>query len=178
MKAVAAILIILNLGLAYWLWSGKAVNPQANVAASSSGVAGSCYSVNVYDEEVLDSLRTAIRKLQGSLVTEEFSQWVDGDKWWVVSAENPEQSLDGYRAMVNGAFEIADGPKAGRYSLGIFSSESNANALRRELGEENLNSELLLYQLRKPAWRAVIRVEQAEGLINRYQLEFIEKKSC
>ena len=40
------------------------------------------------------------------------------------------------------------------------------------------NVELLRYQQRAPLWRVIVSGPQVEVLINRYQLEFIEKKSC
>ena len=177
MKSLVAILLVLNAALAYW-WLTTPTGSEQPEGESVHVEVLSCYAVNIYQSDKLASLREAVEKLEGEVAASEFSQWVDGDKWWVVSEAQASQTLTDYRRVVTSAFEIDEGPKTGHYSLGIFSSRQNAVALQSQLAAQSLKTQLLLYQLKKPAWYVVIRVRQAEWLINRYQLEFIEKKSC
>ena len=179
MKGIALALLMANLILAGWWLSTNNTNDVGDAIRSErTPEVLSCYTVNLYDADELQMLDEAIGKLGGTMQVNEFDQWIDGDKWWVVSAAESTSSFDDYRAAVSGAFEVMNGPKIGQYSLGIFSSEANALALQEELNARGLKSEMLLYQLRSPAWRAVISAPQVEWLINRYQLEFIEKKAC
>ena len=179
MKGIALALLMANLILAgWWLSTGDANDVSDATHSERAPEVLSCYTVNLYDADELQMLDEAIGKLGGTMQVNEFDQWIDGDKWWVVSAADSTSSFDDYRAAVSGAFEVMNGPKNGQYSLGIFSSEANALALQKELNVAGLKSEMLLYQLRSPAWRVVISAPQVEWLINRYQFEFIEKKSC
>ncbi|WP_298637150.1 hypothetical protein [uncultured Umboniibacter sp.] len=179
MKAIALALLIANLILAgWWLSANDSNSDNAAMHSEANPEVLSCYTVNIYEADELEVLSDAIDKLSGTMQVNEFDQWKDGDKWWVVSASDTTASLNDYRSVVSGAFEVTTGPKVGQYSLGIFSSEANALTLQRELGAAGLKSEMLLYQLREPAWRVIISAPQVEWLINRYQFEFIEKKSC
>ena len=179
MKGIALALLMANLILAGWWLSTNDANDVSDAThREKAPEVLSCYTVNLYDADELQMLDEAIGKLSGTMQVNEFDQWIDGDKWWVVSAAESTSSFDDYRAAVSGAFEVMSGPKIGQYSLGIFSSEANALALQEELNARGLKSEMLLYQLRSPAWRVVISAPQVEWLINRYQFEFIEKKSC
>ncbi len=179
MKGLALVLLIANLILAGWWLTNDDGNPlSANVRTDANLAIESCYTVNVYEADDLQVLADAIAKLNGTMQVSEFDQWRDGDKWWVVSAAQSTSDFDDYREAISGAFEVKNGPKAGQYSLGIFSSKANAQTLQEELTAAGLKSEMLLYQLRAPVWRVVISAPQSEWLINRYQFEFIEKKSC
>ena len=179
MKSIALALLMANLILAgWWLGTNDANDVGDATGSERAPEVLSCYTVNLYDPDELQVLDEAIGKLGGTMQVNEFDQWIDGDKWWVVSAIDSAATLDDYRAAVSGAFEVVNGPKTGQNSLGIFSSEANALALQEELNAKGLKSEMLLYQLRSPAWRVIISAPQVEWLINRYQFEFIEKKSC
>lgn len=179
MKGVAIVLLIANFILAaWWLSTDDSTAVDVETRGDTNLEVLHCYTVNVYDANELQVLSDAIGKLSGTMQVSEFDQWRDGDKWWIVSAAESTASFDDYRGAISGAFEVKNGPKAGQYSLGIFSSKANAQTLQEELTAAGLKSEMLLYQLRAPAWRVVISASQVEWLINRYQIEFIEKKSC
>lgn len=178
MKGFGLTLLVINIALAVW-WI--AADPEAATDTPRqllTPAVQSCYTVQVYHADELSELSAAVAKLGGAISVTEFDQWVDGSKWWVVSAQNSSNTLADYQTAISGAFEVETGPKKGQFSLGIFSSQDNAARQQRELANIGLDSEMLLYQLRAPAWRVIVSAPQVEWLINSYQLEFIEKKSC
>lgn len=178
MKRLGLTLLAINVALAlWWLTLDSRTDNSAQSQPASMNTA-SCYTVEIYQADKLNEFRSAVTKLGGSLAVSEFDQWVDGSKWWVVSAQNSSKTLADYQTAISGAFEIETGPKKGQFSLGIFSSQNNAARQQSDLTGIGLDSEMLLYQLRAPAWRVIVSAPQVEWLINSYQLEFIEKKSC
>jgi len=137
-----------------------------------------CYSLESSDLEPIERLRDAVERLGGVAQLEERVQWVDGDNWWLVSEQANPEALSEYRRIVPQAYMIGSGPRAEHLSLGIFQNEQNARRLMARFDLNLTPVELLRYQQRAPLWHIIVSGPQVEVLINRYQLEFIEKKSC
>lgn len=178
MRLIAILLILANIG-AWLYWQPNTTLTTAEAPPSESNEEpGLCYTVNVYDADVAERFQAAANRLNYALEETEIPHWIDGSNWWLISdSPNPVNVAD-YKRVEPGAFAVGSGPREGHLSLGIFGNRSNAAQFMQRFLEKNLSVELLPYQQRVSASQMVVRGRDVELLINRYQLEFIEKKSC
>ena len=179
MKYLAVFLVVINVAIYYSMRTEGNNDVRAVDAASSvENTVYECYILESSDRDPIDQLTAAAERLGGSAQIEQREQWVDGNNWWLVSASANPSNVSSYRQVVPQAYIVANGPRAGHLSLGIFQNEVNARRLMAQFDRNLTNVELLRYQQRAPLWRVIVSGPQVEVLINRYQLEFIEKKSC
>ena len=179
MKYLAVFLVVINVAIYFSLRTEGSANVGVGDTTSlAENTIGECYVLESSDRRPIELLTAAAERLGGSARIEEREQWVDGNNWWLVSTSANPSNVSSYREVVPQAYIVANGPRAGHLSLGIFQNEANARRLMAQFDRNLTNVELLRYQQRAPLWRVIVSGPQVEVLINRYQLEFIEKKSC
>lgn len=179
MKYLAVLLVVINVAVYFSMRTAGSDDIRVvDEASSTLNTAQECYVLESSERTPIDQLTAATERLGGAVRIEEREQWVDGSNWWLVSASANPSNVSSYRQVVPQAYIVANGPRAGHLSLGIFQNEANARRLMAQFDRNLTNVELLRYQQKAPLWRVIVSGPQVEVLINRYQLEFIEKKSC
>ncbi len=179
MKKLFLVMVLLNLAVATISIERNEEKGLSNVDIEDIGMAkvGACYLVVTDDLAIANEFQEALRKVQlmGAVIAGE--KWVDTSSTWVI-AKAEKNDIESYRKVVPGAYWILDGPKRNYLSLGLFKNNQNAKDLGRELSEKSLLFETLPYQQKVPQWQVEFEGVEAEGLINTYDLELIEKKTC